>query len=678
MEQHSFGLSKLDISGPLDEDTPIVVLAEIAEAFDIPCEIDLDAGELIPPHVNIITSIAARSNKFVFHYPLKQSEVIIATHLINRNVPWDIQTLQRAMNFTFLFVRSPTVPSVKNFVYGQALPTNPESFCACMLYRLLRINGIATNKELTLEQMASTVMVLYDKTEHMRNVLFADLLADLRNTELAKMYIVGTDMLKKRSRDTECEEYDNDDDEDKIGRRRVDENEGEEDEEEYDLEIDADALEDANANVYTGMVPVETLILPSPPISYWETSRDALDQSLIFFESIHDIRRKVIPRNHVEAVILACLCYNIDISLAESPLAEYEHLRFTIDPNGVYTPADKYLRELTKIAPAILRLDTFFNPLVPQNMYESVDLRAMAAAEGFAEADFILESYYSLLQSAYFSDTFYHGFYPYGMTNEMTLTFETVSEVHPTRLVCYGNRGTNNMYAFLYDELAMHFTKSKSFLNPVDGTMFSGLSIKKLKMICRLIYPDDSEASIAERTRLKTAINHVEILTKETSDAIREIYKIRLASEEFKIRIDKAILSFFRLGMFMRGWDGEAALPIERAPVFDQVLVDIRVNTEIHIFESELEILGENLKTLILSIPLVRYVEGEYIPSNNIEEGLTIGDRLKIVKMGDNDEVQESCIRLSSNWLCSTAFRIMEILEIPGVNFDIAKLRYIS
>jgi len=152
-----------------------------------------------------------------------------------------------------------------------------------------------------------------------------------------------------------------------------------------------------------------------------------------------------------------------------------------------------------------------------------------------------------------------------------------------------------------------------------------------------------------------------------------------MASEIFKIKIDRAIHSFFRLGMFMRGWDGVGALPIERAPVFDQILVDIRVNTEIHIFETEIKELGDEIGGLILNIPLLRYVEGEYIHSNNLEEGLTIGERLRIVKMGDNDEVQESCIRLSSNWLCCTAYKVMEILEIPGGGgYDIAKLRYIS
>ena len=687
MEQHSFSLSKLDISGSLDENTPLVVLLEIAESYDIPCEIG-DYGELIPPHVNIVMSIAARSNKFVFHYPLRQTEIILATHLINRRVAWDVPTLQRAMDFTFLFVRSPTISSVKNFVYGQALTTNPESYNACMLYRLLRMNGVAANKDLSIEQMASTVMVLYDRTQHMRNILFADLLADLRNTELAKMYIVGTDMLKKRSRDVE--EDDRNDDEDRTGRRRVDE-------EDYDLDIDveveADAVEDEDANADDDVVmipcPVETLIIPPPPLSYWETSRDALDQSLIFFESIHDIRRKTIPRNHVEAVILACLCYNIDISLAESPLVEYEHLRVNIDRNGVYEPLDDYLKSLARIMPSILRLDVFFNPLVPQNMYESVDLRVMALAEGFTEPDFILESYYSLLQSAYFSDTFYHGIYPMGVSNEMTLTFENVREVLSTRIVCYGSRGTNdansnrpgdtNMYAFLYSELALHFTKTKAFLNPVDGTVFSGLAIRKLKLICRLVYPEDTEETISERNSLRSAINHVEVLTKETSESIREIYKIRMASEIFKIKIDRAIHSFFRLGMFMRGWDGVGALPIERAPVFDQILVDIRVNTEIHIFETEIKELGDEIGGLILNIPLLRYVEGEYIHSNNLEEGLTIGERLRIVKMGDNDEVQESCIRLSSNWLCCTAYKVMEILEIPGGGgYDIAKLRYIS
>lgn len=54
-------------------------------------------------------------------------------------------------------------------------------------------------------------------------------------------------------------------------------------------------------------------------------------------------------------------------------------------------------------------------------------------------------------------------------------------------------------------------------------------------------------------------------------------------------------------------------------------------------------------------------------------EGLTIGERLRIVKLGDDHSDVSSCMRMSSKWICSTAYKMLVVFGVdPG--FDIKKL----
>jgi hypothetical protein len=59
-------------------------------------------------------------------------------------------------------------------------------------------------------------------------------------------------------------------------------------------------------------------------------------------------------------------------------------------------------------------------------------------------------------------------------------------------------------------------------------------------------------------------------------------------------------------------------------------------------------------------------------------EGLTIGNRLHILKTGEDDEHgYSSCMRLTSNWFAGSAYRYLTIIgeEKP---FEIKDLRDIS
>ena len=113
----------------------------------------------------------------------------------------------------------------------------------------------------------------------------------------------------------------------------------------------------------------------------------------------------------------------------------------------------------------------------------------------------------------------------------------------------------------------------------------------------------------------------------------------------------------------MRGWLGEGPYPVESAPVDNQAEVDVYVSNQIYIFEDRCQKLG-TIGDHILKLPLLRYRRGhgQYVRATSFYDGFTIQDRINIVKHGDILDNPASCIRLSSNWLLSSAYRYLYVL----------------
>ncbi len=114
-------------------------------------------------------------------------------------------------------------------------------------------------------------------------------------------------------------------------------------------------------------------------------------------------------------------------------------------------------------------------------------------------------------------------------------------------------------------------------------------------------------------------------------------------------------------------------LSIEIALVENQNEVDVRVTDGI----ADLERLygeSETVGTIFLELPLVKYRDGWQI-STSAQEGINIQERLQILKNGDGH--YNSCMRLTSNWFASSAYRYMVVIGMDPP-FDIEKLRSIS
>lgn len=174
--------------------------------------------------------------------------------------------------------------------------------------------------------------------------------------------------------------------------------------------------------------------------------------------------------------------------------------------------------------------------------------------------------------------------------------------------------------------------------------------------------------------RLTMAIDCVETTNNNQFASLHGFVRRHCASEAGKQMCVRLNQSFLRLAMTMRGWDGvsEERFPVARTPLIQQNMVDLRVTQSWAQFEEivrEAGTLGQDF----LDLPLIRW-RGEFVVSRQRYEGRTIRERLEIIR---RNSAQESCIRLSSNWLCATSHRISTALGLLPP-FSIELLRDIA
>jgi len=598
-------ISLLDISGPVDENTPLIVLEEISNAHDISFPY-FHSSNVVPFTINpSLLTIEDQMN---------------AIKLINKNITWNLDELKNSFEFISLFRENPFY-STDNTDFGLSTPENPYCYNSSMCYRLLREKNLVIHRFCTFRELSNAVLVAYRHASYGRTILYS-LLSNMESEDLSSVYLHG---LNKRSRFEEP--YD------RLEDTSSDENE------ENDETID-------------------------------ELTYQTLKHIPDLYSDDRYLLIRIDPSTDAEAIFLAATNFETDISRAKNPQEEYNILRR--DPTQ-YIPKDPILKEIVRKSPLILKLNYFFNPYLPSELYSERNLTNMATFEGYREEDFAEEDSYSLLQTSCFSDTFHTGIF-FNIKNTVTLEYENVSEMPINILVYFGNP-REELYVFRIRELDKIFRKERVYKNPLDGSLFSELSIRKLRNICSLVFPQDVEDTWLERRSLIGTIDFIEIYNAGNMQKLRELYE-RFETSNQKEQIRKVIVSFTELGMYMRGWEGSGEYPLEICIVRNQINTDLLVTTAIYNFERECLELGD-IGDLIINLPLLRFYRGNFVASNNQLEGRTIKERLEIVKGGENNHALFSCIRLTSNWICATAYRIMQTLKMVPT-FNIEKMREIS
>jgi len=649
MKGNRVTLSRLAITGTVTATTPSIVLTEIADAHSITYEENrLNEPRYLTDLINVINT----KNVNIVKEPYDMGAYQYIARFVNKNYEWKRSSLNVAFNKLLEYTNLNKLMEVHiDFKYGPQTPENPENLNACVLYGLCKANRIDTRFDSTIDEMASNIKLLFllrnnDVSHSVRSSIYDTIMYG--GCDGFQLVNILTQIEPLRSSQL-LNRYDNYSDNHNNDNNINNDNQ------------DHDHNDHNNNNNHI--------------------NHDQLVNSSIV---IRNRNIRIHPHTHAEAIAMAAIYYKIDISDVSNPLAEYQELNRT-----PYFPLDRNLARRLQISnkyPSSIEnphLDQVFNLNLPAELYDEQDLLGMCSEEGYQNDDILHDGAYFTLQMAYLSETFLHG--KQGtIINEENTWMEKIDDLEYDSIVVYGVRG-GYLRAYAYAELADTFKMSKRFKRPDNEESFDDILIEKLYILCHKDQRiDESDECLRDRLELGTEIDRIKLYLKTNQAQVNDfLHRYDEYTEIEKKRVDKFFTTLLHAGMYMRGWNGEGPYPLASAQTTgheEQGDIDIRVTRSIVDIERILQELNElnNLGDLMKQLPLMLYntYSNEILPSTDEDEGLTIIERINIVKMGD-DGSMKSCIRLSSNRFCATAHYYITLLGYPSP-FDLANLAYIS
>lgn len=147
MKYKMITLNRLNITGPLDDSTPLIVIEEILDAHDF----GYDKRKLSSrKYVNSLIDNISGSRKITINRNDPSDFPFIAT-FINPDVKWSEQKLHEAFDFLIGFIDNDYIPH--DFSPGIQTPNNLYSLNACVLYKLSRSRNLLLTRKTTMTEM---------------------------------------------------------------------------------------------------------------------------------------------------------------------------------------------------------------------------------------------------------------------------------------------------------------------------------------------------------------------------------------------------------------------------------------------------------------------------------------------------------------------------------------------
>lgn len=629
-------LTRLDITGLIDSQTPKDVLIEIANAHGIRYdESHLDHeiyfNQLV--HQIYVTNVPRVSINVNSHRAIAR--------FVNYQGQWTTTSLISAFHFLIRYFDRAAFSSIPdNFDIGLQTPDHPYRLNACVLYGYCRYYDLQTTYQTSMTDMVQLIQLVRYPTINLRS----QILDRLNASTLSKSDYINILMLMRSNHHSSSQSV-----------------------------TQPTVQPVTQPTVRSSSQPNDEPRKSQPTFAELTmvAQRYRRDRNLVQSSPLR-------ANNNVEAIVYAAIIHQLDLSEVDDPSREY--LALTRLP---YVPYHVEFQERIRSRVPGLNspyLNECFNPYLPREFYSSNVLNELARKEGYKPEEIQTGDVYELLQVAVLSMTFYHGKYGQIKNTQTVTNLDHLSELNVHEVVCYGIRG-QEMQAYTYAELKSTFETLRNFQDPVGvlGTQFSHLAINKLQGLAS--NPRDSNESPNHyqiRLQLSQVIQSVKLCLDNTfRECTTLVETYRTLSGIQKLQVQNAVMSLHRLAMFMRGWDGRSAMPLTSAPVHNrQGEIDIRVSEAIVEFEKCCDNLGSiGLRLSIL--PLLQHRDGRFVASTDQSDGLTIRDRLNIVKAGDHSDNISGCIRLTSNWLAATSHYLMNVLGMP-LPYDIHQLAHIA
>ena len=654
-------LSRLPLVGSIDFQTPECVITEVLETHG--CQVlgspDVGVSDPVSDLIRVLHSTTILN--VPIHPHLTPDNLPLLARFVNaERHTWTVGTLFMAYDHLNQFIQGARVLPTGPIHSGPKTPDHPLSYDATMLYSLCRYHQIRTSRKTTLQQMARAIQDLVRDPKEVRDAIRAqvDTWPLNRLIEISISEPTHPRLIPTGGQGSQVEWP--------SGRSLH-----------WSEKADRVGLPDLTSN--------ESL------------SARAIADACQFFNASVSILRRVQPESHEEAVVLGAKIYGLNLLEAANPLREHQRLAELGTPNTIdpqYRPIDPTFRSRYIKNPEWYQIRANWVPEL-SGLYDHTGLTALVCAEGYTLTDLRSTSAQRLLQFSRENPTFYSGKSPYAQNTQSPIYLEDLDDLQDAMCLSYGVIASQSVVIYTVPELVEHFRTSRSFSNPHQiKESFPPIAIQKLKLICwnriKTLPPWGMEAiGLIQTTNqsLLDAIEFVELCNWTNSVQAQALNATYLNSPlEEQQAIQTSLHLLLELSMYMRGWTvaplAQSKYPITtKETVFDsedQGQVFLNVTCAIRAFEEQIGSLKSTLRDQLGSLPLVRVISTlhgciqdsngtrgvwssaaksglSFQASSHTEQGLSILDRVRIVKTGDSSTGSYSCIRLSSNWLAASA-----------------------
>ncbi len=675
----TYELNRLANSGPIDDETPTCVLLTIVACHGGLIEGEVDTPEKISSLISALRSLRVEKIKISDSGEISSRKLPYLARFINpEQLRWTSSELIPAFLHLRNFTSSgaPELP-VGTWTFGPKTPSEPLRFDCVMLYSILRYYGIRTSRKLELRELAESVRSLSLGPERLR----AELLRDLNFLPLARLVEIRS------------------------------------------LISSGAQLPSSSAPIEAGVVPRSIARAVLPPSEVRAPTLDELQDCHRRLTTSKNLISRILPETATEAIVIAGLFMSIDIGDSDDPLTEYLELRANFSSGG-YLPVDANFRRQYLVNPDWFHLERNWSPRFPW-AYTEEALLGFASNEGYSFQETRRELPGNLMHLSRVSPTFHPGRHPRArpLQDQTLISQEPISELDPDSCLSYGvSEDPKSIWITSLEDLSSHFDAQKAFRNPLEvSELFSDVSINKLKLYLerrlaasrsgsglrrspeglrpglsssssssapRVVGRGVSPRVSSEMRRLLEVIEQIESRNKTKLQEARDLAaRYDGSGPELRAQILNWLTQLLELGMYMRGWKvGSSSYPLSadatRTSPSKQNLVELRVTEALGEFESLSEQIPPDTSLLLKRLPLLKTLQSEgrtvFQPSSSLEdEGLTIWDRVRIVKGGAITDNIHSCIRTSSNvFICSAYYYLTALGQT--LNFQISELRHIS
>lgn len=592
----NLSLNRMNLVGnTIDEDTPVVVLHELARSKTLPFDENLLYYNS-EYRANIRLRILEIPSYSINFHSMTDTDIGMIARYVSpllSSQEWMNKTRELFMAVSYIdrFILNPVIPI--DFQLGSITPTSTLPVLdACMMYNLLIRRGVRTRYSDNIFKMARMIRELRKPLPE----IMTNAIALIRGGGASFNNLMNF-----------------------IGDSR--------EEAVLNIEYDIDDRNNAPAENY----------------------RDAYN---LIANSMR-LRQRIPPLSDIEAITFAALNNGINIRQSSNPILEYS----LINENGnCYIPTDENLRLKVFKCKTYLNLNRFFDPYIDRLLYTDDRLADLLSYQGIS--DLSNQEPYVIAQWNCVRPIFYEGLVePHESVS--SVYGENISDYDPSRLVSFGLLNemkkvfTYNELASSF-ETRQNFNNPISEINE----SFQKYHIRQLQNICNSDWGDKTEKErlrisieriIVLQHNLKYQLKKFRDLYFSIPQERQEIIKSLL------IIIYKMALTMRGWRETDRNFD-RAFLGADDDPENTEVLSSLKIE-EIyriradHPVESDIVLLLPLIKYIQ---PQQRpSPEEDYELNKDPSKGLTLEDRLRIVL--DKTNIY-ACIRMSSNIFLSTTY----------------------